>query len=749
MPDDDRPAPEDAAPDDDRTTPEAGPPDDDGSVGTDPERARTTPEARPPGVYGPVGTDPEVARYIAEFEDARARYQAERETAEPDRKREALDALGRSLTRPRAEAPPKRTDTEPPPAPKPPPESKLPERLAAVQARVDADGEAPPDVEARIAEAEAEEADRRQLEATDRSAEHADPLPAAKTKAAGATDSGRRRRKRAARRGRREPKKPAQPERTPEERNAAARKRAAADPVAVLEYAAGAGWTWLDSQLNQWDELLFLDTDKSTDENAAAYQAAKESQTPEWRVFQVCYMILWKRQGDIDAERFMIVARRLVTHLAALPEVPGNEPGRSLLAALVEQMPTPAEWDTRRHKNLPGLLVNTRHVVPRPLSTDDQPHLPFDWNALTSEPPPNKPRYEVPAWLPGWEPPPSKLISSPIVDLWDSGPSCGRHGPCPVQVRLGWEMLLAPAPGDYIGGVADVRIKLGDLALGIWPNTGRYKRTVHGHQLRDAASWLNNPDNATRWSADAHAPPDNLVLWYRAPTAPYNPDQELVAYVTAPDGGRRRGAQIDNHQRRILAAISYRQDRVYMNACILWDRHATFHGYLVQLTVPEVNRNPAGYILGPDNKVATEKDGRPARRPTHDLAVHTGKRLANPAKDRAYPWLEGEDSILVANHRVAEKTRKRNMQRGYTIKTLIELRHPDKHRGTVLDFETRYRGAGVLSSVELEEMKEKEKRLPPNSELEAVRLLPTMAHFAAHEDRRTKAEQAKKAQRKG
>ena len=332
------------------------------------------------------------------------------------------------------------------------------------------------------------------------------------------------------------------------------------------------------------------------------------------------------------------------------------------------------------------------------------------------------------------------------MDLWDNKPSRGRLGPIFIPIRVGWELLLAPAPGDYIGGVADVSVKLGDLALTIWPGTGRYKCTVHGLKLRDAARWLNEPDNATRWSADAHALPTNLVLWYRSPTPPYDPDQVVAAYVTAPDGGRRRGAQIDNHQRRILAATSYRQHRVYVNACVLWDRYATVHGYMVQLTIPEVNLNPAGYVIGPDGEIATEKDGRPARRTTHELAVHTGKRLSNPAKEKAYPWLEGEDTILVANHRVAETPRERNMQRGYTIKTLIELRGANKHRGSVLDYETRYRGEGVLSSTELEEMKEKKR--PPDSELEAVRLLPTTAHFAAHEARRTKAAQAKKVQRR-
>jgi hypothetical protein len=670
---------------------------------------------------------------IADFEAACTRVQGQRATAEPeDLKNSVVNALVHSLTRrPRPEVLPKPTS-------EPSSENKLPEHLAAVKKRVEAAG-VTPEREARITKADKEEAARRrQREAVGRSAE---------TEATGATDrggSGRRGARERCRAGRspsgRALKKPARPERTPEERNAAARKRADADPVALLEYAGGAGWTWLESQLNRWE---YESRPFESDESAAAFGAALKAQAPEWRVFEVYCLTLWKKQRACDLERdggrFIKDASDLVNHLAALPESPGSESGRSLLSALVEQMPTPAEWDTRQHKNVPALLANTRHVVPRQPSADDQTHLPFDLDVPTSEPPPNKPRYEVPAWLPGWEPSPSKLISSPIVNLWDSGPARGS-GPSPVPVRLGWELLLAPAPGDYIGGVADLSIRLGDLALSIWPNTGRYKRTVHGQQLREAARWLNDPDNATRWSADADAPPTNLVLWYRAPTEPYNPDQVVAAYVTAPGGARRRGAQIDNHVRRILAAISYRQHRVYVNACVLWDRHATRKGYLVQLTVPEVNRDPAGYILGMDNKVATEKDGSPSRRPTHDLAVHTGKRLPNPAKDKAYPWLEGEDTILVANHRVAETKRERNLQRGYTIKTLNELRGSNKHRGSVLDFEARYRGEGVLTSAAFKEME----RRPPAGALEAVRLLPSKAHFAAYEARRTKAEKTQR-----
>ena len=432
---------------------------------------------------------------------------------------------------------------------------------------------------------------------------------------------------------------------------------------------------------------------------------------------------------------------------AAWVDLLATERPRHPLAPLIEtwqrNTPEPVPLNERRHVNVPALLANTAYVQLR-RHHDGQAELPFAADDLTPQPPDDKPRFQT-AWLPGWEPSESKLVPCPLLDLWDSGASRGRRGPVPVAQRVGWELLLAPEPGDYIGRVADLRIKLGNLAGLVWPGT-KYVTTRHGQQMRDAARWLNDPDNAVQWSTNAHDTPTNIVLWYNAPTKPFLRNAELGAYVTVPDGGLRRGAQIDNHLRRRLAAVSYRQHRVYMAACVLWDRRATYRGYLVQFTVPEVNRNPDGYIIGPDGKIVTEKDGSPSRRPTHRKAVHTDKRLPNPAAEDAYPWIEGEDAILLAHHRIDNTVKARNMQRVNTVKTIIELH--DFPAGAVLDFEVRYRGEGCLSAAELAAMD----KLPPGSELEAVRLLPTPVHFAAYEARRKerrKIEKARRRQRSG
>ena len=78
-----------------------------------PDDDRPAPEDVASGADGPVGTDPEHARLIADFAAARVQYQAARAATEPDRKKDAIDALVRTWTRPQAE---KRSEAEAAPA---------------------------------------------------------------------------------------------------------------------------------------------------------------------------------------------------------------------------------------------------------------------------------------------------------------------------------------------------------------------------------------------------------------------------------------------------------------------------------------------------------------------------------------------------------------------------------------------------------------------------------------------------------
>ena len=410
------------------------------------------------------------------------------------------------------------------------------------------------------------------------------------------------------------------------------------------------------------------------------------------------------------------------------------------LFALIDAWPVLVGADERRHQNVPAKLAWCTNVI---LHRDAQPHLPFDETDLTQAPRADAARFEVTYLLPEWEPQPSMLPRA-LLDLLDFGASRGRGGPVPVSQRVGWELLLMPKPREWHAEQATVTPTLDTLGARVWATDERYRRTYHGPLLYQAARWLNDPDNATWFRRNERSRPILVVTFFAPPVAPYNPADTVGAHIVLPDGGRRRGAQYDAPLRRVLAATSYRQHRVYLAAVCLFDRHATVRGHMVQLTLPVVERNPAGYVLRADGEIVTEK-GRPTRRATHPLAVQTGARERNPAETNAYPWLEGHDAILAAHHRVAGTPRERNEQRRMTIATLEALRvHAERRRGggvivtrgAALDFEARYRGDGVLTGADLADLSERKERPPSHTELEAVRLLPSAVHFAGHQQRR-------------
>ena len=539
---------------------------------------------------------------------------------------------------------------------------------------------------------------------------------------------------------------------TAEERNATARNIANRDPVAVADFSLRSEMlsdtlqerfdtmepapVWQEEEdYSAWVERVRADADRQRE--------AAIGQTPEWRAVQVNDLLFrWElsKRSQAVLQRWVPhyaqtapnLPKTLVDHLAMLPESAVSTSGLSLLTVVVEAMPTPVVWDSRRHVNLPGPMAATRHTAPIAHELrNGQIALPFDFDLCQRPqlPPDDAPRFEI-AYLPGMDQPDSKLVPTPLLDLWDGGNARGSGGPVPVAQRMGWELLLAPRPDDFYAGTADLSIANGELASLLWPALAdesggeKYRSDRHGRAMREAARWLNDPDNAVLWRANSDDRPTSVVLWYKAPTHPFHFNDRISAYVRVPNG-RRIGPQIDNRLRRRLAATSYRQHRIYVSACCLWDRYATFNGRLVPLTLPEVIRNDAGYVIDAKGNVITQK-GRPSRRSTHPRAVHTGKRLPNPNVDTAYPWIEGEDVILLANHRVGDKREKRKAQRQHTLTSLRALR--DRVTGSALDFEMRFR------------------RVRGGREWEAVRLLPSTAHFAAHSERYRRNRLAKRQQ---
>jgi len=335
-------------------------------------------------------------------------------------------------------------------------------------------------------------------------------------------------------------------------------------------------------------------------------------------------------------------------------------------------------------------------VVPVP--AESEAYLPADWNGHT-EPSADEPRYEIEVdagWLPELAPAETSILPLEMLAAMTTGASRGRGGPVPIPDRVLWESILAVPPASR-NHAAELRIKLHDLARSVWPATDRYSTGRHYEPLIRA---LYRVDSAgIRWR-DAEGGLLRLVTVYRMPAIP-DPAAEATIIVALPAASR-QGPQVDRQLLRTLAARSARAHRLMLAAYCLWDLRATVNGRLIEPTLPRVMRDDAGYILDGRGRLVLER-GRPCRRATHPRAVQTGGREPNPAAESAYPWLTGDDVILLAHPDLAPSAAGKRKQRARTLSTLEALRAIG-----ALTFEASYA---------------------------KVRLLPSADHVAAHRAR--------------
>lgn len=495
--------------------------------------------------------------------------------------------------------------------------------------------------------------------------------------------------------------------------------------------------------LNEWPQMESLpvwELDMShtsfvrlADAVIAKRQKAEDDQTPEGRVNMVSHFLFrWEittRRSREVLERWLPefaviepddVAQNLIGHLAELPDSPEKNTGISLLTKLVEEMPVPAEWDDRRYNNLASPLVNTRNLVSVRTQYDGQGLL-FEDDDLMRHvplPPASEPRFEV-GYLPGLEPPPSKLVPCALLTLWNPAPAPGRHGPVPRLCRVGWAPLLAVPPDARINENVSLQIELGKLAALVNPGTVKmredvlvgYKPNQHGPQLVETLRALNDPacGGAVAWRAGEKTARRLIVLVQDFP-ATYDADA-VVGFVARLPPGSKQGAQVDAVLLRRLAALSARQWRAMVTAYCLWDRYATVKGRLIDPTVPaKVRTNAAGYSIDLKGQVLSDHRGRPTRSTTHPKAVQIGtERVQRSDLDRYYPWLSGDDLFLTCHPTVATTPAKVRAQRYYTTQTLGVMRDAG-----CLNFHTRYR------------------KVRGGHELVAVRLLPSNEHRQIH-----------------
>ena len=117
------------------------------------------------------------------------------------------------------------------------------------------------------------------------------------------------------------------------DRNERARKHANAKPLALLDYAAGNGWSALSMALDAWEWERLVSIDGATP--SGLEPAAKKAKTPEWRALDILDLVTMHREGhSIKLNRLRATA--LIAHLTALPIAPDSKTGLTLLTKVVE-----------------------------------------------------------------------------------------------------------------------------------------------------------------------------------------------------------------------------------------------------------------------------------------------------------------------------------------------------------------------------------------------------------------------------
>ena len=307
----------------------------------------------------------------------------------------------------------------------------------------------------------------------------------------------------------------------------------------------------------------------------------------------------------------------------------GPHPAVLLVEAWQEAQPVTA--DTRRQSILPLSFKNAFLFEARA-----HDRLPTELSqAIMGQQP-------APAQLPLFEDAPRVNGLVPVLplrlyELANSGrKEPGRGAPKPQ--RLFFEALLSVGRLDRVPGkTAVLRVKLQDLAAWLWPKGWNRSRDLP--KLIRALIELHNM--RVSWQRSQWA----LVLVLALPNNRTALHDDVVLRVEHLPGSE-RGALIDREALRHLGQVSAPAWRILLRLAYLWDEaNKRNNGRRIYATRPEVERGPAGQILGPDGLPLRRKDGRPIADWRH--GTRTGRTERNPRADLV-PEFGPEELIQLA-----------------------------------------------------------------------------------------------------
>ena len=224
-----------------------------------------------------------------------------------------------------------------------------------------------------------------------------------------------------------------------------------------------------------------------------------------------------------------------------------------------------------------------------------------------------------------------------LYDLATRGQPPSRRG-APLAQRMFFETLLSVGRLDRVPGqTARLDVKLRDLVAWLWPKGWQRNRDLP--KLRRALIELHN------MRVDYRRMEWALVLVTRLPHAGTSLDDEIGFRVEHLPGSE-RGPLIDRAALRNLGLVSAPAWRSFLRLAYLWDAaNLKNKGRRIYATRPEVERDPAGQILGRDGQPLRRRDGRPIADWRH--GAQTGEIERNPRADLV-PDLGPDDLIRLA-----------------------------------------------------------------------------------------------------
>ena len=259
--------------------------------------------------------------------------------------------------------------------------------------------------------------------------------------------------------------------------------------------------------------------------------------------------------------------------------------------------------------------------------------------------------------LPNIIPPESELVPILPLGAYESVKGAGRGAP--IEQRLFINVLIEHGlaePDEFGIKTTILTSHWGDILAWLYPNGTRESRTTLIPKLYKGLYHLHNLRFV--WERKER----NIISVMDLPTWEIRKDDPMEFIVRMPTGfNTGGGARIGIEPLRLYGAQSAPKFRAWVRLAYLWDAAKIKNGgNRIYATVPEVLRNPDGYLVDAKGEVILTgtlyrtqggwKIKNDAQSPQtawyHPLSVHTGKQIRNPQADKV-PILSDPDMVTL------------------------------------------------------------------------------------------------------